>query len=344
MRRILFGSVCVIFTATQTGSQEPEKTAEVQAVKQAIRRGVEYLKKQHVEAKGWEAVFPMRVGDYNGGSTGLVCLAMLEAGENPDQGELKQGLDYLRGVKTRKTYVLGLRLAALARVVARGGHDADRRLMQTDRDTLLQDAVRDTKGKFEGWSYPASGGMNRADFSNTHFALLGLHAAQQAGVETAPDVWREVRELYVRSQGATGGWGYHTTGEGGSRLTMTFAGLAGIGASSQHLKEKAPESAVANAVKFAERFYVPNIVVGPGSTNAFPYYNLFALSRGGPLAGVKQFRDPKGDAYDWYAATAKRLLELQGADGSWKHSNAIIDGYPGIATSMTVIFLARGGR
>ena len=58
-----------------------------------------------------------------------------------------------------------------------------------------------------GWSY-TMGSPNEPDNSNTQYALLGLHAGQQAGAKIDRAVWESIRELYIRTQTEDGGWYY----------------------------------------------------------------------------------------------------------------------------------------
>src|SRR3954452_24811663 len=103
MRRALFVVIGLLIGAAQAGSQENRKDEAPPDVRDAIRRGADYLKKHYVAGKGWDQALAPTLPGYEGGPTGLACLALLEAGENPDEGVLRQGLEYLRGVKTRKT-------------------------------------------------------------------------------------------------------------------------------------------------------------------------------------------------------------------------------------------------
>src|SRR4051794_10836060 len=63
-------------------------------VREAIRRGVEFLKDQEGGRGQWEV--DLGGAGYRGGRTCLAMLALLNAGVPPDDPVIKRGLDYLR--------------------------------------------------------------------------------------------------------------------------------------------------------------------------------------------------------------------------------------------------------
>lgn len=190
------------------------------------------------------------------------------------------------------------------------------------------------------------GGVSRADFSNTHFAVLALDAAEASGVAIPRSVWQEVRDLYLETQRGGGGWGYYPNQDvGGTRLTMTLAGIYGLRVSCSHLQEQPPEKALSDAVRFVESQFDPKVATAAHakdlfSGSAFPNYTLFTLGHAAHAAKIKQFHDKNGKLYDWYDEVAKRLLETQRSDGPWEQRSNLIDGDPIIATSFSIIFLA----
>src|SRR5947207_3371459 len=69
--------------------------------------------------------------------------------------------------------------------------------IQKNADWLLETAIGLKGGKLEGWSYP---GNQIADGSNTHYAVMGLHAATQAGAKVDAKLWEQIRDMYFRTQ------------------------------------------------------------------------------------------------------------------------------------------------
>src|SRR5439155_3508934 len=132
------------------------------------------------------------------------------------------GLKYLRGIPPTGTYVVGLQTM----VFAEAREPQDKVRIEQNAKWLVEAASRQN-GRFIGWSYGMAfkGG---SDNSNTQYALLGLHAAKQAGIKIDDKTWEEIRDYYRASQSKTAGsWGY-TPFDQSARLTMTMAGLCGL--------------------------------------------------------------------------------------------------------------------
>jgi RNA polymerase sigma factor (sigma-70 family) len=318
-------------------------------VRKAIDRAVQFLKSKQLPNGSWDTgTVPIALGDYAGGCTGLVCLAMLLADQDLSNENLAKGLENLRSLKMTKNYCIALRVTTLAKALSRQKpeiREKDQQILRADCDELLRNVVRDKK--MRGWSYPVGPpGVSRADFSNTHFAVLALDAGEASGVAIPRAVWQEVRDLYLENQMANGGWGYYPNTEaGGTRLTMSLAGIYGLSVGSSHLKEQPPEKALSAAVRFVERQFDPKDLAVADTKNlfsgsAFPYYTLFTLGHAAHAAKIKQLHDKNGKLCDWYDEVAKRLLEKQRVGGSWESRSSLIDGDPIIATSFCIIFLA----
>src|SRR5262249_33678102 len=136
---------------------------------------------------------------------------------------IKRGLDYLRGKTRLSTYVRSLQTLAF---VEAGFPEDDGRIQRNVNHLLDIRVKRD--GKLEGWSYDRAGAAaGRPDNSNTHYALLALHAAR-GKVKIDRKVWQEVRELFERTQHTDGGWDYTPYNREPPSLTMTTAGLCAL--------------------------------------------------------------------------------------------------------------------
>jgi hypothetical protein len=193
---------------TKAQVQEPalEKLAP------AIKRGLDYLKAQQKEGH-WEHLASGLSLQYPGGTSCLVVLALVEAGVPAEDPALQKGLAYIRAMPPTKTYLVALQTAVLAKV----GQAADKPLLQRNVDWLLAKAHR-KNGKIDGWSYPQSLANSPADHSNTHYAVMGLHAAAQAGITIDKEVWQQIGGYYLREQLPSHGWSYseQSTGRGKS--------------------------------------------------------------------------------------------------------------------------------
>src|SRR5262249_54037580 len=166
---------------------------------------VRFLKDQQQKDGSWEGQVLKTLAGMDGGTTALATLALLEAGVPANDPAVAKAVEYLLALKPDKTYVVSLTLQALART--KEAKHLPR--IQTLPDWLLREAI--TKdGKLEGGSYPTNA---VADGSNTPFAVMGLHAAAQAGAKVDAEIWQKIRDMYARTQQRDGGWVYHNAGD-----------------------------------------------------------------------------------------------------------------------------------
>src|SRR6516165_8435231 len=210
---------------------EPKKEALVDQVKDAIDRGVKYLREVERGIGHWEVDFESN--GRRGGWSSLAMLALLNSGVKPDDPVIERGLKFLRNVPPESTYVVGLQTM----VFAAAGRNEDRERIQRNVEWLIKTRVFQNN-QFVGWGY-GKNGFGGSDNSNTQYALLGLHEAHVAGAKIDRDVWKSISDFYKFSQHPDGGWGYSTLlGNVGSSLTMSTAGLCGLLIAGQELNDK----------------------------------------------------------------------------------------------------------
>jgi hypothetical protein len=335
---------------------QPNKPDEelVDRVRDAMTRGVRYLKKKQSKEGHWENVLLDWVIQMKGGTTALVTLALLNCGEKPDDPAVAKALRYLRELQPDKTYVVGL--CNLVFAEARQAEDLPR--IQKNADWLIENALgwRGT-GKIEGWSYPQN---KMADNSNTQYALLGLYAAKQAGARIPDEVWKSILEYYEKHQAGTGYWTYFNERGTGS-ISMTVAGVCGLLIASMglDLSEQGldPATGIAkNCGLYAENGPVAkgmNWVIqhfrfeSPKST----FYNIYGIERLGRLSGRRFI-----GSHDWYREGCEFLVGkwdrkrkewvggLQDPVEGWIAivGNDGIDGAREITTSFALLFLSKG--
>src|SRR5207249_1436297 len=118
-----------------------------------------------------------------GGFTALAMLSLLTAGVPPDDPVIKNGLDYLRAVPAKDTYVVSLQTM----VMVQAGQEIDRPRIRKNAEWLLE------ARKPNGWTYGKSN--IRPDNSNTQYAVLALHEAIQAGLLDAEANRRVLKEI-----------------------------------------------------------------------------------------------------------------------------------------------------
>src|SRR5262245_31580496 len=206
-------------------AQEKEKADEkavagddklVKDVKKAIDEGIGYLLAQQGKEGSWEAGMPQQG---SGGATSLVLLALINSGLKPNHPAVQRGLEWLRKNPTDKTYAAGLQTMVYCLV----NDKVDRKRISDHVTALLNTRLPD------GWSYGPLGVRKAglADNSNTQYALLGIHEANQrsaTGLAVERKVLLEIRDHFLKTQSKAGGWGYHSRNQAGN-MNMTTAGL-----------------------------------------------------------------------------------------------------------------------
>jgi hypothetical protein len=259
-----------------------------------------------------------------GGMTGLAALSLLEAGVRPDDPAVANAAAFLAKLPQQKTYVVGLQAQVLARADAKK-YAAE---VQACADWLAKTAVRGGE-KLAGWSYPAPG--NFADSSNTHFAVVALHAAAKAGAKVDAKLWADVREMYTRTQLEDGGWAY-TPGSPGtprSSRSMTLAGLLGLRLAAEHDQGANIDAPLDAGMKM--------IVNGRVEGTKSEPYLWFTTAELGRATGRQTFKAGR-DELAWYRDGAAKLVKDQQPDGSWKGKGGI-DANEVYATACGLFFL-----
>ncbi len=284
------------------------------------------------------------------GATALAVLALLTAGEPVNDTNVRNGLQYLRNVKPEGTYTVALQTM----VFAMAGQPEDKQLIQRNVDWLVN--ARNAGG----WGYTSKAGG--ADNSNTQYALLGIHEGLVAGATVDKKALEEMRDLFLKTQDANGGWGYNpipTSPQNQARPTMTIAGLCNLlitgmdletgkqklnaNGSADNCGEYAENRPVAAALRLITGQLDEGLDVqtfrGPMSPlRPHPLYGLYGLERAGRLTGQRYF-----GRHDWYREGSLLLVELQRKNGQWDDpGNPTFGGDPVVATSFALLFLAKG--
>lgn len=295
-------------------------------VKRAIARAVRFVKREQAGDGQWKGRY------YPGGETCLATFALLQAGERADSPVLAAALGEVRKLPLQHTYVVALK----AQVLALAGP----REYQPEIEAAARWLI---KAQLESglWSYtqqPAA-----FDHSNSQFALLGLHAAAQAGVKIPPGVWQRARTRVLSSQNRDGGWAYRENGKSyGSMTAANVANLAILGSPLIAPAEDDFENGaaancgvtrlnrpLANGLTWLGRQF--SVETNPQQGRNYLYYWLYAVERAGILTGQQRF-----GAHDWYRAGAEALVREQQLDGSWERDV--------VQTCFGLLFLAKGHK
>jgi hypothetical protein len=312
-------------------------------VERAIREGVRFLKDKQAADGSWtEAEAQVKTG-----TTSLVTLALLTAGEKPDSPKIALALEYLRAFgpqQLHNTYAIGLQTM----VFAAAEPERDRLRLVQNVEWLQQAQIK--PGDRVPW--PGTWTYNEAksqagDHSNTQYALLGLGAASEVGVAVQPVVWELSRAHFERFQNRDGGWAY-TPRHHPSTGSMSCAGISSLiiagsrryegleflqGESIRDCGRGGTNPPLNRAINWlASQFQVgQNINQG----QVWKYYYLYGMERAGRLAGIRFFGQN-----DWYRLGAEELVHDQHPlSGFWRGANQENEL---IATSFALLFLAKG--
>src|SRR5208337_3649139 len=312
-------------------------------VERAIREGVRYLKQEQRADGSWDDASPQA----KTGTTSLVTLALLAAGEKPDSSSIRKALSHLRRFGPEdlgSTYAIALQTMVFA--AAEPERDQLRIAVNAAWLESAQIKARDPVPWPGSWTYSSSKRSQSGDNSNTQYALLGLNAASEVGVPVRPEVWALARLYWEKTQLRDGGWGYHA-GDPLATSSMTCAGISSLvitgskrfqgaeylqGALIHNCGQGAANLNLQHGIDWlASRFSVgQNFPAG----QQWKLYYLYGLERAGRLAGIRFFGQ-----HDWYRLGADELVHSQDRlGGFWRGAteNEII------ATSFAILFLAKG--
>lgn len=306
-------------------------------VREAIGRGVGYLKGQQQPSGAWA-----EVPQYPGGVTSLCTLALLLSGVAPDDPVVERAINYLRGIPPEKTYVVALQTM----VFCRAHPDRDRPLIERNARWLEQQQIRDDLETTGAWGYPTRKGDN----SNTQFAILALSEAERAGVKVNPQTWRMAKAYWERVQNSDGSWGYRKGLYGTG--SMTAAGIASLVITSNQVREADARvsdgriqcctraNSTDDRVQRALQWLGANFAVSsnPGTPAAWKLYYLYGVERVGRLTAVRFI-----GKHDWYRTGAAHLVsEKGGVDDHWMGIGPYEGDDPRIATAFALMFLSKG--
>jgi hypothetical protein len=317
-------------------------TAEVNA---ALAKGIDYLYSAQQNGN-WETAPSPKTppqrdsveGGQWGGLTGVATFALLAAEQDPQDPRIANAVDFLQSAKMRGVYAISMRAQVwpyLTKV-----RKVKPYAMQ-DMQLLIGGAK--TKGPMRGeWFYfvdePKDEG---ADHSASQFALLGIWACQEAGVEVPTSFWQTEDSLWRRDQKADGSWSYVFKDPGvwgDSFFSMTLAGLASMYITQDKLVTVASrcnplpaDKSIDAGIAYLSQHYPQDWTNPPANTFLLDHrqtYVLFGLSRLGLASGLRYIGNQ-----DWFNNGTDYLVKSQQPDGSWGGT---------WQTALGVLFLARG--
>ena len=266
--------------------------------------------------------------------TALVTYALLEAGVSPTGDDLAPALAHVRGLPHRSTYVVSLKVLALASA------DAKRYAEEIQAGAgWLADHQTATGAWGYGTPPPAAlaeakvgGALERArgeaqvrrryerpDASNSQFALLALAEADRAGARVPQEVWRRADRHFRTVQLPGGGWSYvhHTPDPDEAYGSITAAVTAGLYLCHQRLAGHEPQATTDERLAILEKGLAwiadhYTIRENPNRSLAWYYFWLYSLERLGVISGRRTFGD-----HDWFQEGTALLVRGQRPDGRW---------------------------
>jgi hypothetical protein len=316
-------------------------------VERAIHDGVRFLQRQQRADGSWAEVGP----EAGPGTTALVTLALITAGESPHSPAVARAVDLLSRFgpdDMGSVYAVSLQTMVLA--AAR----PDDQVKIAANVRWLEDAQIKPGDRVPwpgSWTYSALKNQ-RGDGSNTQYALLGLNAAGEAGVPVKDEVWARSRGYWETCQRPDGGWNYHPADRPQSYASMTCAGISSLiitGLKRFQGQESLAGEAIRDCGKGGEN---PKLRAGIDWLSAhfrvgenFPrgqqwrYYYLYGLERAGRLTGQRFFGN-----HDWYREGAEKLVHDQDKLSGFWRGGSVVEGRdpPLVSTSFALLFLAKG--
>lgn len=293
-------------------------------------KAIKFLKEKQGKDGSWENRTIVTFAGLQGGETALVTLGLLEAGVPTNDPAIVKAVDYLLKLQPEKTYVVSLQSQVLARVDAK----KYAKEIQVNADWLMSKAIIRKDKKLEGWSYP----INKiADNSNTHFAVMGLHAAAQAGAKVDAEIWPKIRTYFANTQLQDGGWTYHNAGDYTISHCMSIGALACMKVAVNHDENvKWPDAAFEKGMNALLEGKLGKF--GDGKSWFVSWMMTAELGR---ALNATEFKFGKLEKA-WYRDGAEEMLKQQQDDGSFKSDEkrgSFDKGQPVISTACALYFL-----
>jgi type II secretory pathway pseudopilin PulG len=315
-------------------------------VETAIKQAVRYLKDNQRGDGSWvDADDVARTG-----TTSLIALALLTAGEPASSPTITKALDYLRNFspeQLKSTYSVALQTMVFATATP------ERDQLKIAANVAWLERAQIKPGERVSW--PGSWSYNefktqRGDNSNSQYALLGLNAASEVGVPVRPEVWILARRYWEQYQHNDGSFAYTPDAASPATASMTCAGISGLiitGLKRFQGQEFLNGDQIQNCGKGGLNMHLDrginwmsrNFFVGQnfGNGQQWKYYYLYGLERAGRLSGQRFFGE-----HDWYREGAEELVHDQDKAGEGFWSGMLVEGDRLVATSFALLFLAKG--
>lgn len=303
------------------GGSGPMKDEMTPAVRDAIKRGLEWLAK----VQKADGSFGSDVGSYAGGDVpgivGIAGLAFMADGNMPDEGP------YGRQVAKALEYVL--KRTEPSGLIGGGqmyGHgfgtlflaEAYGTTQRQDVKEKLQLAVRlivQCQNKEGGWRYNPT--PQDADISVTICQLMALRAARNAGIKVPKATIDKAMDYVKRSQEPDGGFSYMLNSRG-SAFPRSAAGVACLYYAGIYEGKE---------IESGTKYLMAHPPGGGGSNDYHYFYGQYYATQAMFMAGGEAWKK-------FWPALRQDMIKRQGKDGGW---SAQMGGV--LSTSMALICL-----
>ena len=344
--RWTLASILVLAFGPPDLGRNAEGAVTREEVERAIREGVRYLKSQQRNDGSWSEVDD----DARTGTTSLVTLALLTAGETPDSPGVARALAYLRHFdpgNLNSVYAVSLQTMVFA--AARPKEDIVRIAANVRWLEEAQLKPGDHAPWPGSWSYKLSKARH-GDNSNSQYALLALNAASEVGVPVKAETWQLARNYWRQFQQPDGSWSY-TPDANNSTGSMTCAGLSSLIISGlkryQGQEMLVGENGIENCgkggsdrnVDLAIRWLAANFRVGENIGDGVAVEVLLPLRPRTRRPALGQ--SGSSATHDWYREGAEELVHEQDKFlGYWR--GTLYEREPLIATSFAAAVPGQG--
>lgn len=262
------------------------------------------------------------------GNQALVCWAMLNAGESYQDPRLLRRIHYVLGFDTPYVYDRGMRAMMLGELTL----ETWRPWLERDA-TWLTHAVTDMGGFGEAF-YEGEPAVGWGEHASAQYGVLGLWAAQRAGVDVPGKVWALIDRHWRMTQqrapgGEPAGWSlavYETEptdaeppsiAEGDVSAAMTAGGVATLVLTERYLRGDAmtrpdPDNTSAElqaGLAWLDRYFD----MRDDDAIADWHYTMWTIQRVGQATGYRTF-----NGIDWQRAITAEMLNRQGPTGLWQ--------------------------
>lgn len=356
MRSLRAPLVCATIVFTLWGATPAQAQLTPEQVNRSIHRGVEYLKVKQSHNGTWVG-WPGNPG----GSNALCDLALLHAGVPPNDEHMVRALTYLRRYPAKDTYTVSL----VTMVFCAAKEEQDLGRVRDYAKLLVK--YQNSDG---GWGYNRGNLSSKSDNSNTQFALLALHEAERFDptLQIEERVWQKSLNYWLGCQNRDGSWGYRYDNRTGT-ASMTCAGISSVVISSRRLRDRdinlsggqleccgqRPDNqAVERALTWLGNNF--SVVRNNGAQDKVGglrhwLYYLYGLERAGRLSARRHIVGNRigSKPHDWYREGVDQLVRKQdNVSGFWQGAKDFevgsVENIPTIATSLSLLFLAKGRR